>query len=161
MSEHLAADLDEMVEALGFEVVELEQAGSKNRPILRLRIDRLDPSQEEGVTIDDCARVSRALEASLDERPSLSERYVLEVSSPGVERPLVRPRDFSRFAGEEIAVIAKRPIHGKSKRVEGTLNGLETQNGSEIIRLTTAGGEEISVPREDTKRVHLVYRWDG
>src|SRR5690606_32982606 len=88
-------DLREEIEAglgeLGFELVELELGGTSRRPVLRLRIDRLAGEEEDaGVSLDDCARVSRALEARLEASERVPATYVLEVSSPGVERPLVR-----------------------------------------------------------------------
>lgn len=159
MADRLETDIEAEVERLGFELVELERAGSKNRPILRLRIDRPEAEPGSGVTLDDCTAVSRALEASLDERPDLSERYVLEVSSPGVERPLVRARDFRRFAGQEIAVQASRPIHGTAKRVEGELVGLEEGPDGERILLRTAKGEDLAIPRAFATKVHLVFRF--
>ena len=97
---HAVADvewvLESEVEDLGFELVDARWGGSGRRPVLRIRIDREDSSPENGVTVGDCAKVSRALEARLDEHEALSERYVLEVSSPGVERPLKKARDFLR-----------------------------------------------------------------
>lgn len=161
MIDPLSREIETRLEQLGFELVELERAGSRSRPILRLRIDRLDPAEGHGVSLDDCTRVSRALEAWLDEEPDLPERYVLEVSSPGVERPLVRRRDFERFAGEEIAIHGKGAIHGGSKRVEGTLLGIDEGADGERILLRTAAGEELAVPRATTTKVHLVYRWGG
>src|SRR5690606_12489148 len=128
-------------------------------PILRLRIDRFDAAEGQGVTLEDCTRVSRALEAWLDEKPDLPERYVLEVSSPGIERPLVRRRDFERFAGREVAIQAKSAIHGNSRRVEGTLLGIDDSMDDERILLRTSAGEELAVPRERAMKVHLVYRW--
>src|SRR5262247_3261998 len=97
---------------------ELEQLGSKNRPVLRLRIDRPDSAEGKGVTIDDCSRVSRAIEQYLEEQGRIAERYVLEVSSPGIERPLHRRRDFERFAGREVAVKLHRPLGEHGRRVE-------------------------------------------
>ena len=160
MSDPLEIDIEDQVERLGFELVELERAGSRTRPVLRLRIDRLDGDPGQGVTVDDCARVSRAVEAFLEERHDIAARYLLEVSSPGVERPLVRPRDFDRFRGREIAVVAKRPIHGSARRVEGELIGMEGTEGKERILLRLGNGEEIGVPRENAK-VNLIYRWRG
>ena len=94
----LLAPIRDHVATLGFELVDLRRAGTLQRPILQVRIDRPDSRPGQGVTADDCAAVSRALEVHLDQRGDVSERYVLEVSSPGVERPLVRRRDFERFA---------------------------------------------------------------
>jgi ribosome maturation factor RimP len=77
----LAGELEQRLEALGYEMVELEQVGQKRRPILRLKIDRPDSTPGAGVTVEDCRIVSRALESYLDERPGMAEAYVLEVSS--------------------------------------------------------------------------------
>jgi ribosome maturation factor RimP len=160
MTDPLREEIEEEVERLGYELVDLERAGSRARPILRLRIDRVT-EVDGGVTVEDCKVVSRALETRLDERSDLSPRYVLEVSSPGVERPLVRRRDFERFAGREIAVHSKQELLPGARRVEGELLGIEEVDGVERIRLRTARGEELSLPREQATRVHLVFRWGG
>lgn len=159
MAEELEQEIERRVEALGFELVELERAGSKARPILRVRVDRPGSAPGSGVTVDDCALVSRNLEEWLDGAAPVSERYVLEVSSPGVERPLVRARDFERFAGEEIAVRTKTPLPDGSRRVEGTLVGLESTDGVERVRLRLKDGSGIDIPRTDVARAHLVFRW--
>lgn len=152
--------LDERIAALGFEFVELERAGSRTRPVLRIRIDRPDSTPGQGVTLDDCARVSRALERHFDEDAATPERYVLEVSSPGIERPLVRPRDYRRFAGQAVAVRAHHAIEGHGKRVEGTLVGLEGADEDARVRLTLDDGSTLDIPRTNVKRAHLVFRWD-
>jgi len=157
-------ELEARVEALGFELVELERAGSKSRPTLRVRIDRPDSGPGSGVTVDDCARVSRALEAYLDEGVVAGGRYTLEVSSPGVERPLVRERDFERFRGQRVAVKGYGPLRGKDKRIEGELLGLDGAAGegkAGSIRVRLDDGEEAVIAREDVARAHLVFRWNG
>lgn len=156
----IARELEARIEELGYELVELERAGSAQRPILRLRIDRLDAATPEaGVSVEDCTRVSRALESFLDESAALAPKYVLEVSSPGVERPLVRHRDFERFAGKEIAISGKEPLAGRARRLEGTLLGIEGEGAESAIRIRLAKGEEISIPRAEVTRAHLVFRW--
>ena len=156
----IAQDLERRVEELGYEVVELRWGGSGRRPMLKLRIDRPDTIRGEGVTVDECAKVSRALESWLDEYEGLSERYVLEVSSPGVDRPLVRPRDFERFKGEHVAVKGKEALIGKSTRIEGELLGLaDPGTDEESVRLRLSSGEEVSVPRSDIRKAHLVFTW--
>lgn len=157
-------ELEERAEELGFEIVEIEWAGTSHRPVIRLRIDRLGgsgPAPGDGVTIDDCTRVSRALEAYLDESGAVPEKYVLEVSSPGVERPLIRPRDFERFAGQEIAVRGRVPLAGRAKRLEGELLGLSGEGPEERVRLRLAGGEEVEIPRSEINKANLVFRWGG
>lgn len=159
----MVADLErqirERVEALGYEFVELERAGSKARPILRVRIDLPGLGPDEGVTVGDCARISRALEEHLDQATDLAQRYVLEVSSPGVERPLIRSADFERFAGKEVAVRVSAPLPDGSKRIEGELLGLDVHEGTERIRVRRGDGSEIDIPRADVARAHLIFRW--
>jgi ribosome maturation factor RimP len=159
MAEELEGEIERRVDALGYELVELERAGSRSRPILRVRIDRPGSGPRAGVTVDDCARVSRALEEWLDSEAAIADRYVLEVSSPGVERPLVRASDFARFAGREVAVKTSQPLPNGSKRVEGELVGLDTAGGQERVRLRLADGSLIDIPRSDVARAHLVFRW--
>ena len=152
--------LERRVEELGYEVVELRWGGSGRRPMLKLRIDRPDTVPGEGVTVDECATVSRALESWLDEHEGLSERYVLEVSSPGVDRPLVRPRDFERFKGEHVAVNGKEVLLGKATRLEGELLGLTGEGtDEESVLLRLPSGEEVSVPRSEIRKAHLVFTW--
>jgi ribosome maturation factor RimP len=149
------------VEALGYEFVELERAGARSRPILRVRIDLPDSRPGHGVKVEDCARVTRELEAVLDQEPELGGRYVLEVSSPGVERPLVRPRDFERFAGQEVALRGDAALAGRARRLEGELVGLVEVDGEERVRLRLHNGDVVDVPRAEIARAHLVYRWSA
>ncbi|HEX2091400.1 MAG TPA: ribosome maturation factor RimP [Longimicrobiaceae bacterium] len=156
----LAREIEGRVEELGFELVSLERAGSRARPILRLYIDRPDSRPgEPGVSLDDCTTVSRALEPFLDAREDLSDRYVLEVSSPGVERPLTRRRDWERFAGAEVAVRGKEPLAGRARRLEGVLLGIDGAEGEERVRLRLADGEEVEVSLAEVSGANLVYRW--
>jgi len=157
MRDPLEREIETRVEALGFEFVELERAGSRARPILRVRIDRPNAEPGHGVTLDDCASVSRRLEAFLDEAQPVGERYVLEVSSPGVERPLVRSRDFERLAGREVVLVGQAPLHGGSRRVQGVLLGLDAAEAE--IRLRLEHGEVVDIPRASVARAHLIFRW--
>lgn len=155
-------ELEARVEALAMEMVELEWAGSPARPILRLRVDLPDSSPGHGVTVNDCVRVSRALEPWLDEHPEVPERYTLEVSSPGVERPLRRHRDFVRFAGAEVVVKTEEVVPGtKSRRIEGTLEGVEGEEDEEYrLRIRLGNGTAVEVPRDGVVRAHLLFRWE-
>lgn len=156
------------VEGLSMEMVELEWAGSDARPILRLRVDLPDSTPGNGVTVNDCVRVSRELEPWLDEHPDVPERYTLEVSSPGVERPLRRRRDFLRFEGSEVVVKVENVLPGaKSRRLQGILEGVEDGEGAladgsgpytVLVRL--GKGSVVRIPNEELVRAHLVYRWD-
>ncbi len=145
------------VEALGFELVDIRWGGSKRRPALRVRIDRSGSTPGNGVTVDDCAQVSRALEPWLDEREDLPERYVLEVSSPGVDRPLLRDRDYQRFRGERVAVKGHDILAGRARRLEGELLGLD--EGAAAVKLRLPDGDEVSIPRDEIAGANLVFTW--
>ena len=151
-------ELEGRVAELGYELVDVEWAGSSARPLIRIRIDR-PTGDAGGVNVDDCARVSRALEPWLDEVEAIPERYVLEVSSPGLERPLLRARDFERFAGKQVAVKGPAPLAGRATRLEGQLIGLVRAEGEERVRLRLQGGDEVEIPRSEITGAHLVFEW--
>lgn len=156
----IAEELERRVAELGFEVVDLRWGGTSRRPVLQLRIDRPDGTARSRVSLDDCAGVSRALEPWLDAHEGLSERYTLEVSSPGVDRPLVRPRDFERFRGEQVVVQGHEALRGDSRRLEGELLGWEEREaGSGEVRLRLPGGDEVGVPVERIRKANLVFTW--
>ncbi len=156
----IAEELERRVAELGFEVVDLRWGGTSRRPVLQLRIDRPDGATRSRVSLDDCAGVSRALEPWLDAHEGLSERYTLEVSSPGVDRPLVRPRDFERFRGEQVVVQGHEALRGDSRRLEGELLGWEEREaGSGEVRLRLPGGDEVGVPVERIRKANLVFTW--
>ncbi len=155
-------ELETRIDALGMELVEVEWAGSDRRPILRVRVDFPDSEPGAGVTVNDCARASRELEPWLDDHPLLPEKYTIEVSSPGVERPLIRRRDFVRFAGEEVAIKGTAPLAGgKSSRLEGELAGVEDGPEDEeyTVRIRRKGGDVVAIPRTQIVRAQLVFRW--
>ncbi len=156
------AELERRIEALAMEVVQVEWAGSNRRPILRVRVDFPESEPGNGVTVEDCARVSRELEPWLDDHHQLPEKYVLEVSSPGVERPLVRKRDWIRFVGSEVAVKGSEPLAGRAKRIEAEIVGVEEASEEEAytIRLRLTDGSEVEVSRTAIEKAHLIYRWE-
>jgi ribosome maturation factor RimP len=161
MSEQsLESAIEERVAELGYELVELERAGSKVRPVLRVRVDRAGAGPEDRISVGDCARVSRALEEYLDALPAVPAKYVLEVSSPGVERPLVRSRDFERFVGHEVSVRGYAPLAGRDRRLEGELLGLADGPDGEAVRIRLTDGEEVEVARKDIARANLLFRWN-
>jgi len=157
----LRAEIEREVEIrlldLGFELVSIEWAGSRSRPAIRIRMDRVE-EMDRGVTVGDCARVSRALEEWLDARDDLSERYVLEVSSPGVERPLTRIRDWERFAGKPVIVEGYQILADRSSRLEADLLGIESEP-EPTVRLKLGDGTVVGVPLADIKGAHLVFEW--
>lgn len=152
-------ELEARVDDLGLELVDLDWAGSDRRPILRIRVDFPDSRPGHGITVDDCADVSRKLEPWLDDHARLPATYVLEVSSPGVERPLKGRKDFVRFAGQEVAVKGDEILAGKATYLEGELLGVESDSGADVVRLRLPGGEELSIPRDEIVGAHLIHRW--
>ena len=147
---------------LGIDLVSMEWAGSRKRPIIRLRIERSPtgdaPVGDPPVTVDDCARVSRALESWLDEHDEIPERYVLEVSSPGIERPLTRARDWERFVGEPVVVVGFGVLAERSSRLEAELLGLDPEP-EPTVRLRLGDGAEVGVPLTEIKGAHLLFKW--
>lgn len=153
-----AQRIEETVEALGFEVVSLERGGGRRRPLIRIRIDRPDSTPGgPGVSVDDCARVSRSLREVLETEGGGGEDWILEVSSPGVERPLTKARDFERFAGSRVRVRGYGPLAGRSRELEGTLLGLLEGDGETIA--LEVDGERVKIPRESVAAARLVYSW--
>jgi ribosome maturation factor RimP len=134
-----------------FDLVELRQGGTRSRPVLEVRIDRRDG---EKVTVDDCARASRALEARLDGGSLVSDRYVLQVSSPG-ERPLRTPAEWRRFVGRWASVLA--PDFGG--RMEGEIVALDEEGGEAAVTLRPERGEATRIPLAAVKEARLAFRF--
>jgi ribosome maturation factor RimP len=132
--------------ATGFEVVRVQFLGQYS-PVLQIMIERTD---RRAVSVDDCANVSRAVSALLDVEDVIPGSYTLEVSSPGIDRPLTRPEHFVRFAGFEAKLETRVPLDGR-KRFTGRLLGLE----GERVRIATAEGE-LALPLADVQRAKLV-----
>ncbi len=104
------------VDRLGFELVDVEFISGQKT--LRVYIDGPD-----GIHVDDCARVSRQLSALFDVEDPIPGQYTLEVSSPGLDRPLARPQDFTRFTGSQVKIKTLTPIEGR-RNFQGRLMGL-------------------------------------
>jgi len=133
------------VEALGFEMVEAELSGGRHHRTLRVYIDG-----PEGVTVDDCAAVSRQLSAILDVEDPITGSYTLEVSSPGLDRPLVTPADFRRFQGAMIKVRLLNALDGR-RNFTGRL--LETTPESVVMEVDQ---ERFNLPLAAIERARLV-----
>lgn len=145
------------LEALGYELFELRSGGTKNRPVLDIRIDRTDG---EKVTVEDCARASRAIEAKLDQAALAGAQYVLEVSSPGIERPLRNAADFRRFIGRD-AVVTSEAVEGgpDAGSREVRITGVEGGDGDEIIVAEDGGGKSLRIPMRAVKKARLAFNW--
>ncbi|MDX1626194.1 MAG: ribosome maturation factor RimP [Wenzhouxiangellaceae bacterium] len=100
-----------VVEDLGFEFVGLEYLSNPKNRMVRIYVDR----EPEGITVDDCADISHEVSALLDVEDPLAGQYSLEVSSPGIERPLFEPEHYRRFVGEDVRVELFAPVEGRRK----------------------------------------------
>ncbi|WP_304171718.1 ribosome maturation factor RimP [Limnochorda pilosa] len=137
-----------IADACGVELVDVAYVTEQGRRILRVSIDR-----DGGVTLDDCQRVSELLSDELDRVDPIPGSYSLEVSSPGLERPLKKPREFERFRGRTVRVRAYAPING-SRTWEGRLLGLIDEH---VVVETSQG--EVRVPLDTVAKAHLVPEW--
>ncbi len=151
----LHRELAERVTALGFEVVELKVGGTSRRPRIALRIDHADGGPGRGVTVDECAAVSRALEPWLDGLGVGDGRYMLEVSSPGLERPLHRPDEWRRFLGEPVDVLVPS-LNGRFRvRALAVL-----EDGPEpSVELEFPKGVRRTLKLSEIKEARLAFEW--
>jgi ribosome maturation factor RimP len=135
----------EIVEFAGMELVHLQMKHEPGGLLLRVYIDK-----EGGVTLDDCARISRQISVQLDIEDPIEERYTLEVSSPGLDRPLFSDRDFARFRGRKIRLSTHLPLDGR-RNFQGCLEGIV--DGS--VRLTLEDGRQVAIPRDQVAKARL------
>ncbi|MBA3340790.1 MAG: hypothetical protein H0T48_03055 [Gemmatimonadaceae bacterium] len=141
---------------LGLELFELRSGGTNNRPVVGVRIERKDG---EKVTVEDCARASRAIEARLDGASDVSARSVLEVSSPGVERPLRNAADWRRFVGREAVVTAAEGESASLTSREAKIAAVEGEDGEEVIVLEHAKGGTSRIALAAVKKARLAFNW--
>lgn len=134
------------LESMGYELVRVQFEG-RQRPTLQVMAERQDGRP---MTVDDCADISRSLSALLDVEDPIDGAYVLEVSSPGIDRPLTRGKDFDAWAGFEAKVEAIVGVDGR-KRFRGHLLGLDGQ----AVRLKVETGE-VAIPLDDIRSAKLV-----
>ncbi len=151
MNDALEHVVTQELDGVGYDLVELRKGGTRSRPVLEVRIDRRDG---ERVTVDDCARASRAIEARLDAGDLVSERYVLQVSSPG-ERPLRTPAEWRRFVGRWANVLA--PDFGG--RVEGEILSVDDGEEGTAVVLRPERGEAMRIPLAAVREARLAFRF--
>jgi ribosome maturation factor RimP len=133
--------------AMGYEIVRVRLSG-KERPTLQIMADRVD---EAPISVDDCEAISRSVSAILDVEDPINSAYTLEVSSPGIDRPLTRGKDWVRWAGHLARVELAQPLDGR-KRFSGTVLGLEGQAG----RMKLDDGVEVALPLDAVRTARLV-----
>jgi len=140
---------EKVVKSKGFELVDVEFVKEMGNHYLRYYIDK-----PGGITLDDCQLVSMEIEKILDETDPIPHSYILEVSSPGIERPLKHDKDFLRFIGSLVEIKTFEKIEGK-KVFTGTL-----EDYSDGV-VTINDGQSYSIPREKISSAKLKYKWDG
>ncbi len=141
--------LEPVLEKDGIELVDVEYVRERNW-ILRIYIDK-----EGGVDLNDCQTVSEKAGALLDEKDLIPDNYMLEVSSPGLDRVLKKDKDFIRYTGEDVDVKLFAPLEGtKTKELTARLDGL-AEDGS--LLLTPEGGEQMTLARDKISQVRLHF----
>ena len=139
---------DRVAHSEGIEVVEVELKGERGNQLLRISIDK-----PEGITHADCELVSQQVGTILDVEDVVPGRYTLEVSSPGVERKLMKPRDFERFQGKKVKISLHKPVDNQTYW-EGTLAGYKDG----VVTLDT-GGKRLDFPLEQVAKANLKFEW--
>lgn len=154
MKEPIASKIEEIArrvaEPEGMEVVEVEVKGGGAHRFVRISIDK-----PEGVTHGDCELVSQQVGTILDVEDVVpGGRYTLEVSSPGVERKLLKPRDYERFQGKKAKITLRDPLEGR-RNWDGTLAGFD--HGE--VALETEPGKTIRFPFDQVQKANLKFEW--
>jgi ribosome maturation factor RimP len=149
MRDALMRLLEPPIEALGYELVELEFSREGRGGVLRIYIDRRAQDSALGITVDDCANVSHAVSQVLETQDPIKGHYTLEVSSPGFDRILRTRAHFERFVGERIFAELKLPIDGR-RRFAGELKSVA---GDSIV--VEVDGKAHSLPLERIQKARL------
>jgi ribosome maturation factor RimP len=137
---------EQIAASLGMEVVLVEVKGDGNRSVVRTFID-----QPGGITLDDCERFSKRFSVSLDVEDWIPSGYTLEVSSPGVNRPLVKESDFKRFTGQNAKVRTRLPLEGQ-RNFRGKIIGVCEGR----LELEVAPGKQIRIALMDIEKANLI-----
>ena len=140
-----------VAESLGMELVEVDFASGGGHAVLRLFIDKAG-----GPSVEDCKRMSREVEARMDAEDFLGTRYLLEVSSPGLDRPLRKPGDFRRYAGRRVRIRLRSPGE-RARTLSGVLAGIE----GEVITLDTGEEAPQRVSLGEIAKARLEVDWEA
>ena len=146
----ISALAEQVAASMGMEIVLIEVKGSGKGSIVRTYID-----QPGGITLDDCENFSRRFSVSLDVEDWIADRYTLEVSSPGIDRPLVKESDFKRFCGRNAAVRTRVPVEGR-KNFRG---GIAQVNDGRI-EIEIAPGKTVNIALTDVEKANLIGDWN-
>lgn len=150
-SEAIVAELvGPTVEALGLQLWGVEHSQQGKYSLLRIYIEH-----EEGISVDDCERVSRQVSAILDVEDPISGEYTLEVSSPGVDRPLFAAEQYRQHLGDMVKIKTRGPVSGR-RRFKGTIEAV-----ADDVVTVDVGGETFELPLSDIDKAHIVYQLDS
>ncbi len=153
MRKSIEATIEEIVQpivdAKGFEIVDVEYVKEAGEYYLRVYLDK-----EGGISLNDCESVSRELSEILDVKDPITDNYYLEVSSPGLDRPLKKDKDFVRYAGRDVEIKVYKAIDG-SKQLEGELVGLTEDNNIRVI----IDEKEVDLTRKEVALVRLAIKF--
>lgn len=142
IAESVKAIAEPIAESFGVRIWDVRFLKEGAEWYLRIFIDK-----EQGVNITDCENVSRAIDPILDEKDFISQNYILEVSSPGLERELVRDEHFEEYVGKDVKVRLIRPMEGLGKEFCGVLKSVE---GAELTIEDYSGENQVTVNKKDT-----------
>lgn len=137
--------IEPIVEDMGYELVGVDYRKNGETGLLCVYIDH-----ENGVNVDDCAKISHQISAIMDVEDPIKEHYTLEVSSPGLDRPLFKEADFKRFAGQRVKVKLGIPFDGR-RNFNGILNGVE-----DSMVLVVVDNEEFMLPIEHIDKANII-----
>ncbi len=147
-SAQLQAIIEPAVSALGFELIGIEHLAQGRHSLLRIYIDHAD-----GIDVEDCAEVSRQVSGVLDVEDPISGEFTLEVSSPGLDRPLFSEAHFLRYSGSLADIRLRSPLDGR-RRFKGRMNGVA--DGKVLIEVD---GVEYAVPLDGIDKANLIHEW--
>lgn len=147
--EGLQTIVESTVTALGYELVGIEHLPQGRHTQMRVYIDA-----EKGIALEDCERVSRQLSSVLDVEDPIVGEYTLEVSSPGLDRPLFKAAHYEQFSGHQVQLRLKTPLEGGRRKLKGLLLGL--RDDKVVVKVDE---EEFILPLSDIDKGHIVPEW--
>lgn len=147
ITEKITAIAKDAAERNGLEFVHADITGTKRNPVLRIFVDK-----DGGITVDDCGKISREVEAVLDADDLIPTAYVLEVSSPGLERELYSLADFRKFTGRKARLKTSVEVNGR-KAFKGTIEAVDNED----VIFNDRGVAEVRIPYSSVTKANLVY----
>ena len=151
LSKNVTDLIEQTITGLGYEYVGAEMVSQRNTKLLRIYIDGV-----EGVVIDDCVIVSNQLSGVLDVEDPIKGQYQLEVSSPGMERPLFRLEDYQRFQGQAAMIELYEAIDGR-RNIRGVLEGIQ---GNSVLISAASDNQQTELPFSSIRKARLIVEYD-